>query len=74
MFAMYTSGSSSSGFSSYKIISGLQPKCPLANAIRNFETMHKGMQTYMKEHAENGIRKIANENVIKSRENDYISK
>lgn len=65
MFAMYTSGSSSSG---------LQPKCPLANAIRNFETMHKGMQTYMKEHAENVIRKIANENVIKSRENDYISK
>lgn len=36
--------------------------------------MHKGMQTYMKEHAENVIRKIANKNVIKSRENDYISK
>lgn len=65
VFAMNTSANSSSGFSSYEIIYGQRPKFPLTNPIRNFETMNKGIQTYMKEHTEklNVIRKIAKENV-----------
>lgn len=64
VFAMNTSANSSSGFSSYEIIYGQRPKFPLTNPIRNFGTMHKGIQTYMKKHTEklNVIRKIAKEN------------
>lgn len=65
VFALNTSANSSSGFSSYEIIYGQRPKFPLTNPIRNFKTMHKGLQTYVKEHTEklNVIRKISKENV-----------
>ena len=67
VFAMNTSVNATLGFSPYEIIFGQRPKFPLTNPLLNFDTLHKGIQMYMKEHAEklSVIRTIAKENALK---------